>query len=345
VTEPRETPLVEPEDDGEDRPTPSRRFARLIETPGSRRLALPKLAGAAGAGLLVVGLIWVGGTRIARSVAAWVESQPDYQLAFSEITLDPPPPPYIRTGTARILHQVRTETRRDERFSILSIDLELLRKEFPRSPWVKQVPGAERSYRALVVRLVYRKPVAVAEFEHGLVKVIDEDGVILPDDDIDWVEKGPRFRVRGIARPLIQIWNVKPPASTRPGLSWNRSDVLGDQDEQVLGAARLAEFLLRQPPITPGGKPAPDFVAIRPEEEGLRYFVQDREVNWVFWNEAPGAETIGEPKAEAKWKMLVDHVDGKGPLNAKWPHYLWPTHKGVEFVQGRLPREKGNGKH
>ena len=343
VTEPRETPLVESEDDGEGRSAPSRRFARLVESPAARRLALPKLAGAAGAGLVVIGLIWVGGMWLVRSVTAWVESQPEHQIAFTEIILDPPPPPYIRTGAAGILHKVRSEARREERFSIPSIDLGELRKDFPRSPWVEAVPGIERSYRALAVRLVYRKPVAVAEFEQDHVVVIDKDGVILPADDIEWVEKGKKFLVRGIARPLILIRSVNSLASIRPGLPWKRADVLGDRDEQVLGAARLAEFLQRQSSVTPGGKQAPEFVTIHPDEETLRYFVQDQAGNWVFWNQAPGAEPIGEPTAEMKWKMLMDLVDSKGPLNAKGFDYLKPTHKGVEFVQGRAPARKANG--
>jgi hypothetical protein len=86
-------------------------------------------------------------------------------------------------------------------------------------------------------------------------------------------------------------------------------------------------------------------VEIQPDgEHPLRYFLKDHEDNWVFWDQAPGAEPIGEPKAEAKWKMLMDQVDAKGPLDAKAPDYLQPTRKGVEFVKGRLAPEKAKGK-
>ena len=48
-------------------------------------------------------------------------------------------------GAAGILHKVRIEARREGRFSVPSIDLGELEKDFPRSPWVEEVKQIERA--------------------------------------------------------------------------------------------------------------------------------------------------------------------------------------------------------
>ncbi|WP_435007117.1 hypothetical protein P12x_004497 [Tundrisphaera lichenicola] len=351
MTEPRESVQAEPEDDGEGRQAPSRRFARLVESPAARRLALPRLAVAALAGILLLGLSWVAGSRLVQWVIEWVDAQPEQQMAFSEITLDPAPPPYIRTGAEGILKTVQLNSRRAEHFSVPSVDLSALAKDFRiHSPWVAEVGQIRRSYGRLEVPLVYRKPVALGPYEKERFLVVDKDAVILPSDDIewsekadgvDWVEKGKRYRVRGIDEPLLMILDVDPPASMQAGLAWKKAgapDPLVGADPKVKGAARLAEFLQGRAKVTPGGKPAPSIVAILPEGETLRYFLRDDRENLIFWEEAPGAEPIGEPSAEGKWKMLLEWVDAKGPLAARWPNYLWLKRSGAEISKGRTSK-------
>ena len=326
MTEPRDSRRDAPEDDGEGR------SSRI------RRLAPAKLAGSTAAALLALGLAWVVSSTIVRTMTDWVDARPEHRLAFAEIELVPRPPLWIRTGAAGILHSVRVESRREEHVSIPGLDLEEFRKDFRRCPWVEDVPGVVRSYGRLAVRLVYRKPVAVAAYDGELVLVIDKDGVILPPDDIDWIEKGTRFRIRGIDEPLMTIRDVPRPASTVPGLPWKRADTpeaLGDRDPMVVGAARLAAFFQGRPRVTPAGKAAPAFVAIWPDPESRRYFLKDGGDHWVFWDSAPGAEPLGGPTAVEKWSMLLDWIDRHGPLTVGAPAYLRFERSGAEIFPGR----------
>ncbi len=348
MTEPRESPRAGPEDDAEEaRPAPSRRFARLVQSPATRRVSLPKLAGALAGGLLVAGLAWFGVTRISQVVTDYVEAQPQHQIAFSEIELVPEPPPWIPTGAAGLLHRVGVEARREGRLSVPSVDLKELEKDFRRCPWVEDVRSVERSFGRLSVRLTYRKPVAVAEVAKGRVVVIDKDGVILPED-IDWVEKDRNFRARGVDKALTFIRNVPPPTSIRPGLPWKRADatdLLGGRDLEVLGAARLADFLRGRPGKSPAGRDAPEILLIWSDPETLGYFLKDSRDNWIYWDKAPRSEPPGEPTAGDKWKMLLDWVDRLGPLEAKSPDFLKLTKFGAEMIRRARPSPRPPGAH
>ena len=347
MTEHRESPEIEPEEANKASSTSSRRFERLVGSPAARRVALPRLV-AVVAGLM--GSIWLVIFGL-RSTIGWVDSRPEHQLAFAKIELDPPPDPWLVGGRSLILEQVRSGAKLPEMLPLLELDLDLLRNDFLHCPWIKGVDRIERSYRRLTVRLVYRKPVAVVVLEKPGVPgyVIDEEGVPLPKDDIDWKSQEPPFQVRGIADPLIEIRGVSSEADPKFGVPWKRPDSAGspdDRDLMVLGAARLAEFLQGKPKTTPSGRKVPDFVAIRlPDEPTEILFLRDSDSNWVRWGESPGSERSGEPSAEEKWKMLLGWVDRHGPIGAKSPNFLRFTRTEAELVRGIAPRKKPIGSH
>jgi len=344
VAEHRDSPHIEPDEAVEEiRASPSRRFASLVASPAARRLSPRRLAWAVSAGVLALAIVTVVGARVARSVTDWVGSLPDYQLPFERIELVPAPPAYIRPGAAGLLEQVRVEARHGEALPLLGLDLKALENDFRRNPWVKDVTGVGRSFGQLTVHLVYRKPVAVAEFDKGVLLVVDEDGVILPldDKDVDWIEKGPKFRARGLAEPLIVITDVKPPREIRPGLVWMRGADGEAPDLQLLGAARLAKFLQEQGRKTPGGRATPEFVAVQPEPESTKLFLRDSEMNLVFWDDAPGSEARGGLTAAAKWAMLLDWVDRHGSIGLAPGEYLRFGHAGAKasrFHQAAGPK-------
>ena len=334
MAEHRDSPEIEPELAGEARTTASRRFARMVESPAARRVALPRLLLAVGLllGLLVLG--FVGGSRLVNSVMAWVASRPEHQLPFSKIELVPSPDPWVFGGRLRILEQVRDEAKHGEVLSLLELDLKSLEKDFRRCPLVKDVILVDRSqYGRLIVHLVYRKPVAVvvldSKKDNGNTYVIDEEAVPLPPRDVDWTDTGPRFQVRGNPDPLIEIRGVK--SSTEPefGVPWKRSD--GERDPMILGAALLAEFLQGRQKPNPSRPNAPSFARIYLLDEPINWFLLcDSRQNWVQWGKAPGEEKPGELSAEDRWKMLLDSVDRDGPLNAKYPNFLQFTRSGLE---------------
>jgi len=347
VTEHRETYRVGPDEAGEGPPSPSRRFARLVESPGSRRASPRRLARAVAASVVGLAVVGFGGARLLRSLTGWVGNLPEYQLMFSRIELIPEPPPYIRGGTAGFLGRVRDEARRGETLPLLADNLASLKLDFLHSPWVRGVTKVERSPGRLAVHLAYRKPVAVAESEKGRAAVIDEEGVILPmeDRDIDWVnKKGPDFRVRGIDGPLIEIHDVSQPAGTLAGLRWKRTD--GELDLQVQGAARLAAFLVSRGPRTAGGRAVPRFVGIFPDAETLRFHLVDAENHIVFWGEAPGAEAHNMPTSDARWSMLTAWIDEHGSLALKPGQYLAFDHSGArvgQFDRSARPKRASGG--
>ena len=346
MTDRRESIEIGQEESGETPATSSRRFARLVESPAARRVALPRLVAAAA---VSIGLVWLAATGV-RSLVGWVAARPDQQLAFSKIELIPPPEPWIVGGRARILEQVRADSKLPETLPLLELDLKALRNDFRRCPWVKDVTRVERSYRALTVHLLYRKPVAVVVLEKHLADgnayVIDEEGVPLPPKDIDGKFKDLRFQVVGISGPLIEIRGVLAATVSRFGVPWKIRDESGSMvdDPRVLGAARLAEFLQRQPRTTPNGRKAPEFVAIWLSGEPVSTFMlRDADDNWVDWGEPPGSEKPGEPSAEARWRMLLDWVDRHGPLDARSPNHLRFTRTEAELVRRGPPPRKPPG--
>jgi len=304
VTEHRESHRVEPDEVAEGAASPSRRFARLVESPESRRISPRRLAWAVAASVLGLAMVGFVGARILRSATGWVGRLPEYQLPFSRIELIPEPPPYIRGGSASFLEQIRVDARHGETLPLLALDLASFKIDILHNPWVKGVTRVVRTPGRLAVHLEYR------------------EGVLLPREDreIDWVEKGPEFRVRGIDGPLIEIRDVSTPAGTLPGLRWKRPD--GEPDLQVQGAARLANFLRKRDPKTPAGKTVPRLARILPSGETPEYYLYDVQNHCIFWGDAPGAEVPGMPKAEAKWSMLRAWIDEHGSLPSKPGEYL-----------------------
>jgi hypothetical protein len=337
----RDTPELEAEQAGEVRTLASRRFAKLVESPVARRVALPRILLAAAILLSLIVLVIWGGSKF---LVHWVATQPDYQLRFSEIDLIPEPPPWVRCGKSGILEQIRNEANHDEKLSLLNLDLEVLEKDFRRCWWVKGVTLVERSYGSLAVHLIYRKPVAVVVRREStrVAYPIDADAVFLRPVDIDWIAEDPPFQVRGIADPLIEIRRVQHSRPPKPGVPWKRSGSAGsleEDDPMVLKAARLAGFLQRQKRSTASGSVLANFVSIIiPDEPNGPYFLQDAEQNLVNWGEAPGDERQGESSSETRWKMLLARVDRHGPLNAKYPNYLSFTRTEAVLIEPRVPK-------
>ena len=328
MVEHRDSPESEPERVDEPRATASRRFARMVETPAARRVALPRLAMAVGILSGVVVLVGLVGSKLIRIGTGWVASRPEYQLPFSEIELIPPPDPWVKGGKSLILEQVRAEAKHGETIPLLGLDSEALKTDFKRCAWVKDVTRIERGFGRLAIHLVYRKPVAVVVLGkiNPIAYPVDEEAVALEVDDIDWTEKkDPPFQARGIPRPLIEIRGVSSAKPTSPGLKWKRADS-DEPDPTVLGAASLARFLQERAISTPKGCPAPRFVRIDlPDEPNHPFFLIDSEKNQVRWGKPPGDEKLGEPSSEARWDMLLDWVDRNGPLKAIAPSYLYFT--------------------
>jgi hypothetical protein len=335
----RESPEIERERADESHSRPGRRFARLVESPVSRRVALPRLIVALG----LTALLGIGLWKLVQFIASWVERRPEHRIKFAQIELSPPPDPWVIGGTLRILQEVRGEGKSlDEPVSLLDLDLKELQKDFKRCVWVKEVLEIDRSQHGrLIVALAYRKPVAVIPLARvkPVAYILDEEAVVLPDKSIDWALRDDPYLVRGMTSPLIKIEGMDVSSPTpKVGLPWKRKvdDSLDDPDPIVLRAASLARFLQERRLALKSPTEAPDFKAIYlPDGPDEYFFLLDDGANWVRWGKAAGDEKPGDPSPEARWRMLLDWVKVHGPLVARWPKHLYFTNTGARLSEPR----------
>lgn len=310
------------------RPTGPRPFSRLVASPATRRPAIARLLMAAVAGVaLLLGLVALS-KRTALAVAAWLYSQPDYYQAFRAIELDPPSPPWIKSGRQGLLDQVRAQSGQPEWIPVLSLDLTELERAFKlHSPWVARVERIERAYpNHLRVRLRYREPVGETLWLHRTdLKpiVVDGDGVILPLDDLE----------RSAAGQLIGIVAERPPADPQPGRFWDTIEPQGgltQPDTKIAAAARLAAFFKDRQTQAATRSPLLSIVQINPGyARGLVAVAADK--TEIVWGDPPGSEPPGELSADSKWTLLRHWFETPGQRPVAYPDYL-------EFSDRRLRR-------
>jgi hypothetical protein len=127
--------------------------------------------------VLLVGLSLGGVIAIGRLAHVDLREQQRYQLAFADISCEPPP----GLSRASFLDEVQYLTSFPGSLDLLDPDLaERLAAGFGKHPWVARVERVEVVPPRLVrLTLVYRKP-ALAVPLRGQVRVVDGDGVVLP---------------------------------------------------------------------------------------------------------------------------------------------------------------------
>ena len=330
----------------------SPRFARLVRSPVARRLSPKRLVLGTVCG---VGLIWGGslvGLKCANHLAYWVGTQPEHQIAFDAIKLVPPTPPYITSNAIGILDAVRQSSKYDSSVSVLNTDLEALRVDLSKNPWIEKAGPVRASYRSLTVEVVYRKPLAVVIVDPAKneAMVIDRHAVELPIENkqFELVESKQQYQIVGDTKCLIQIRGVGSALPNRKGMTWKSADPTID-DKRILEAVDLVQFLYdRTNSKTQQGRPMPDFRVIHFTRQTVRnnqglieevqgFFLVDADERFVFWNSAPHRETKNEPTASEKWTMLAQFIDKNGPLALKLQNseYLKFTPKVAEIARVR----------
>ena len=298
-----------------------RRFPRLVAPPDQRRLAPGPLVLAAAVALIGGGLLLATLYQLGKRAVRGLHAQPAYQLRFRDLTLIPDPPAWYRGGRAAFLDHVAAGAQEPSAFSTLDLDPARLRLSFRRDPWVEKAERVSVDAGApgrVVVRLVYRQPVAVTL---GDEVVIDREGVILPREDLD----------RPAAEPLIGLYNFQKPAGSRYGEVWNRVDPrtgVTSPDDQVQAAARLAAFVRGQ--IVGGakvGNPLPAFVILRWRENGLALQVGP---NLVFrWKVPDQASEESRFPDDTRWALLLDYLRRSPPRAADPRVELAFTRQGI----------------
>ena len=283
------------------------------------RLALPRLGLAAALGVGGVAMLALAGVKAVGFVQRYIHGREIHAQEPGRIELVPEPPPWIKPGRAGLLKLIAPPPEQG-RTSALDLDLGQIVKDLPKlSPWIKHVRRVERSYpNRVVVRIDpgdYREPVARIILEgkdpKDQVEIpVDDQGVVLPGDQIDWHAAGPLILIKGKGLPPPEV------AEAREGrsLKFARSpDGEPRPDPRIEEAVRLAGFLKRK---RQGN--GPDASPMR--AEGIN--IDARGVFWVWdatrtfyvrWDD-PGLPrpVDGDPTAH-RWDRLRSWFDGRKP--------------------------------
>ena len=314
MMEHREPPPEDAEDPRIRRAAPSgpdRLALPAPDSPPTGRPAIDPARSTLAVAILAVALLgsYLGILAI-RAAVAWLGDQPAYQLPFRDIQVDPPPPPWYRGGREAFLEDVRRRAKMPERFPLLGMTPDELKRVFKCSPWAEEVRGIVYRPLGVTVRLAYRRPVALVEIPPNEKYLIDESAVILPrdvvDEDIERFAKQHlmiKIKGKGLASPLL----------SEPGIEWKPRPGITDLapgNGRIKSAAKLAGFLrekLRSLDRTTS--PALNFLYINPMddetecERGLFLWNDDEQI-YVLWGDAPGEEKDKELSAEEKWARI-----------------------------------------
>lgn len=304
----------------------SRRFARFVSSPQIRRLAPTRLAGAivaASAVFLVLGVLI---SSFAASARRWLEHQPAYQLSFSDIQLDPPPPPWYLGDRSVFLDRVHQAAGlKAESFPVLEIAPQELKRVFGLYCWVEQAKVEKRYPNHVTVKLEYRKPVATADNLQGFL--LDRNGVLLNANEVE----------RAALPAPILIRNLGTPYNPRAGENWKTGDPAKgplETDLRVVNACQLSAFLqtARAAAKSASAERDPAFLAIYVRKDGGLWVLWEKA--WIQWGSALGEERVGEPAPDAKWAAVRDWFQQHRPDEVVYPKYLAFTKSGIELRKG-----------
>ncbi len=331
MTEPREPLRLHPTE---------ARTSRVVGGggPRGRRLDPVRLAAAI---LLAGATVWLGSLGARRGflgVRDWLHDQPPYQLPFREITLDPPPPDWLRLGTAGVLEQVREGAGRPETLPLLDVNLAELAKDFQReSPWIRAVTGITRAYpNRLTVSLRYREPAALLRLGSGRRLVLDAESVVLPEDAVDL----------SLARPVVLLAVAAADEegatlSARPGRVLQLLPSGAAPTEPARVPVALAAFFQNREIVVSAGTPMPSpprptVAAIQTDPQG-RLWVELSGRLLVLWGRADGTRETGELDNAGKLDRLNAWFNDHPTSLPLRPRFLASDHDRVVVVQPRNP--------
>ena len=237
-----------------------------------------------------------------RDVGPNVLAGDDYQLTAERIDVTPPPA-WIRSD---VKAEVVRDASLDRALSILAPDLtERVAAAFKLHPWVEKVTRVSKHYPARVrVEVVYRRPVAMVEFDTDGARLlpVDAHGVALPGRDFSPVEAATYPRI-------TQIGTVPLGPSGTP---WG--------DERVEGAAKIGAALreawetLQLDRIVPVAQGVNDDGHDRPVYELVTRGLSSGPTR-IIWGHAPGQTVTGEMSAAEKVTRLTEYADRHGSLD------------------------------
>ncbi len=271
-------------------------------------------------------------------MTSWLGDQPDYQVPFRSITLEPPPPSWYRGGTTAFLEDVQRRARMPQTFSILKLERDELDLIFQRSPWIEKVERVEYPPRGVVVHLRYREPVAIVLTIDGTRYLVNGSAVILPHEDIDRTLDEFARQQQLI---LIDGKGLAGPSHPTPGLTWETKPGVTDLakgNEKIPASASLARYFRRKMNVAGSTQPLPFRVThispIDPDDRGL--FIWLNGSICILWGAESGKELEGDPATEEKWRKILEWQRKQG-LREIPQHDYWKIDEGGLTYQHGKP--------
>lgn len=244
------------------------------------------------ASLIIILIGWASYLLAGRAVG-WLHAQPEFAIPFDAVELVPEPPVALRNGRKAILTRVRERAKIDGPIRLLDQDLRELGLAFAKhSPWIAGVDRVQRVYPGrIVVRVVYREPVARIDYSADRFIAIADDGVVIPGEDL----------LTSIAATLPRLKGFASPPQGLPG-HYLGADRDGNVPPEITSAVALARFLH----LAEGGNgPSPQFASVNVSKGADKLLLRTGRGLWVFWQNAPGREEGDEPKAAEKLKRFA----------------------------------------
>jgi len=306
-------------------PSSPRRFARLVSQSHVRRVSRSKIVLAILALVpLLMNVPWAW-RQVRDTVTSFVHRQPAYQVRFSEITLDPPPPAWYLGGSSRFLKQVRHGSGHAETFSLLDLDPAALGKAFRVQAWVRKASVERKNPNRVIVHLEYREPVAYVDLKEGGVYLLDREAVLLNPDDLD--VSSIDLRKQKFRPELARYQNQAPPFEPQFGKTWKSlsgTDRTPKTDEQILVGARFAAALHQaQAEDLAKGTPLVFNAIVVQAEKGvidqskLILWVQTQDNVLLKWMTGPDdADPVG-PDFPEKWDLAKNWANAPKPRGVK----------------------------
>jgi len=251
---------------------------------------------------------WLFGCALLATVAVlspWLirqlpelEQRPEYQLAFSQIQLEPVPTGGVPED---LVSRVQRRSGMPDTLSLLDPKLpKNVAEAFASHPWIERVVEVRNVYPALVkVQVEYRQAVAVVLVKSGLYP-IDGKAVLLPPSDFDAAD----------VERLIPVHGVFTTPYAEEGRPWN--------DPAVMAAADLARYLgprWRDLQLTAIVVARPESAVTRPDEIPLE--LETVGGSRILWGRRPSSQYPGELTGEQKLgrvqKYLVEFASFDRP--------------------------------
>jgi hypothetical protein len=312
---------------------PSKRFARLAETPVAKKLAVGKVGRVVVLGMIIASLLVVGGSSVSRSLVGWLHRQQEYQLRFVDIEIEPPVPPWFKGGREALLENIQAGRKALDSFSALDIPLEQVRNAFHLNPWVAATDRVVRTFPNKVTMFVtLREPLARVAVKSKSWYLVDREGKVLPEEQVDLTK---------IELPVTIVLEDPPPTPPIAGLEWpgaEFNDKMASRSRVAL-AISLAGFLRDRMSAEKGQKNVPQSASIYVDEEeypGLLLKLGDR--LYVLWGRDEDRGKSNEPSDLEKWRRITAKAWDQEPVSApKASQYLKFTRDGVEFQPFETP--------